>query len=98
MRRPLPLALRRPLFGLLGPRVSEGRLGAARRCAPSRRSQALARDSVEAYFHSMSILRDDMRSAALFSDASRRSSAGYNAVEVFQRHAASAPTPTIRCR
>ena len=34
-------------------------------CAPRSTFEALARDSVEAYFHSVSILRDDMRAAAL---------------------------------
>jgi asparagine synthase (glutamine-hydrolysing) len=53
--------------------------------------QALARNSVEAYFHSVSILRDDMR-RSLFSASFRRELAGYNAVEVFRRHAANAQT------
>jgi len=48
--------------------------------------QALARNSVEAYFHSMSIVRDDMRQD-LFSNALKAKLGGYNAVEVFARHA-----------
>jgi asparagine synthase (glutamine-hydrolysing) len=48
--------------------------------------QSLARDSVEAYFHSVSILRDEQR-RTLFSSALRAQLAGYNAVEVFRRHA-----------
>ena len=88
MRQPLPLALRRPVFGLLGrmypkadwaPRVFRGKTTL----------QALARDSVQAYFHSMSILRDDMRSR-LYSNTFKARLAGYNAIEVFQRHAAKA--------
>ena len=88
MRQPLPLALRRPVFGLLGrmypkadwaPRVFRGKTTL----------QALARDSVQAYFHSMSILRDDMRSR-LYSNTFKAQLAGYNAIEVFQRHAARA--------
>ena len=88
MRQPLPLALRRPVFGLLGrmypkadwaPRVFRGKTTL----------QALARDSVQAYFHSMSILRDDMRSR-LYSNTFKAQLAGYNAIEVFQRHAAKA--------
>jgi asparagine synthase (glutamine-hydrolysing) len=51
--------------------------------------QALARDSVEAYFHSMSLLRSDMR-AQLFSSSFKASLGGYNGIEVFRRHAARA--------
>ena len=53
--------------------------------------EALARDSVQAYFHSVSILRDDMR-RQLFSPSFRRQLGGYNALEVFRRHAAKAGT------
>jgi asparagine synthase (glutamine-hydrolysing) len=85
LRQPLPLALRRPVFGLLGraypkadwaPRVLRGKTT----------FQALARDSVEAYFHSMSVLRDAERNA-LYSASFRARLAGYNAVDVFRRHA-----------
>jgi asparagine synthase (glutamine-hydrolysing) len=48
--------------------------------------QALARDSVEAYFHSMSLLRDTDRQA-LYSNSFRADLGGYSAVEVFRRHA-----------
>ena len=53
--------------------------------------QALSRTSVDAYFHSMSILRDDMR-RQLFSDAFKARLGGYSAVEVFRRHAQRANT------
>lgn len=90
MRDALPLGLRRPVFGLLGraypkldwaPRVLRGKTT----------FQALGRDSVEAYFHSVSILRDDMR-RALYSTGFRKELGGYNALEVFRRHAANAGT------
>lgn len=90
MRDALPLGLRRPVFGLLGraypkldwaPRVLRGKTT----------FQALGRDSVEAYFHSVSILRDDMR-RALYSAGFRKELGGYNALEVFRRHAANAGT------
>ena len=48
--------------------------------------QALARGSVEAYFHSMSFLKDDMRSR-LYSNSLKAELGGYSAVEVFHRHA-----------
>lgn len=85
IRQPLPLMMRRPVFGLLGrmypkadwaPRVFRGKTTL----------QALARDSVQAYFHSMSILRDDMRTR-LYSNTFKSKLAGYNAIEVFKRHA-----------
>ncbi|MCK6430763.1 MAG: asparagine synthase-related protein, partial [Burkholderiaceae bacterium] len=85
MRRPLPLAVRRPVFGLLG-RAYPKADWAPRVFRAKTTLQSLARDSVEAYFHSMSILRDDMR-RQLFSNSLRAQLGGYNAVEVFKRHA-----------
>jgi asparagine synthase (glutamine-hydrolysing) len=41
---------------------------------------------VEAYFHGVSIARNDMR-RELFSDAFRTRLNGYNAIEIFRRHA-----------
>ncbi|MFZ5539239.1 MAG: asparagine synthase-related protein, partial [Pseudomonadota bacterium] len=85
MRRPLPLALRRPVFGLLG-RAYPKADWAPRVFRAKTTLQSLARDSVEAYFHSVSILRDDLR-RQLFSNTLRAQLGGYNAVEVFKRHA-----------
>lgn len=90
LRGPLPLGLRRPVFGLLG-RVYPKADWAPRVLRGKTTFQALARDSVEGYFHSMSILRDDLRSR-LYSNAFRARLAGYNAIEVFRRHAAQADT------
>src|SRR5882672_5483000 len=88
MRRPLPLALRRPVFGLLGEAYPKADW-APRVFRAKTTLQALARDSVEAYFHSMSLLRDDMR-RGLYSNAFKARLGGYNALEVFRRHAARA--------
>jgi asparagine synthase (glutamine-hydrolysing) len=85
MRGPLPLGLRRSVFGLLG-RVYPKADWAPQHFRAKTTFQALARDSVEAYFHSMSILRDDMR-RQLFSDAFRADLGGYSALDVFRRHA-----------
>jgi asparagine synthase (glutamine-hydrolysing) len=85
MRDPLPLGLRRPVFGLLG-RVYPKADWAPRTFRAKTTFEALARDSVEAYFHSMSIIRDDMR-RQLFSNAFRADLGGYSALEVFRRHA-----------
>ena len=85
MRQQLPLALRRPMFGLLG-RVYPKADWAPRVFRGKTTFQALARDSVEAYFHSMSVMRDDMR-RQLYSNSFKATLAGYNAIEVFKRHA-----------
>src|SRR5690606_4406701 len=53
--------------------------------------QGVARDSVQAYFHSVSLLCDDLR-GALFSPRMHAQLGGYSALEVFRRHAASAAT------
>ena len=85
LRQPLPLALRRPMFGLLG-RVYPKADWAPRALRGKTTFEALARDSVEAYFHSMSLLRDADR-GTLYSNGFRAELAGYNAIEVFKRHA-----------
>ncbi|MBV2218129.1 MAG: amidotransferase 1, exosortase A system-associated [Diaphorobacter sp.] len=90
MRSALPLGLRRPLFGLLG-RLYPKADWAPRMFRAKTTFQAMARDAVSAYFHSVSILRGEMR-AQLYSDAFRRELAGYDALEVFRRHAACAGT------
>jgi asparagine synthase (glutamine-hydrolysing) len=51
----------------------------------------LARDSAQAYFHSVSILRDDMR-RRMFSNAFKAQLGGYSALDVFRHHAARAQT------
>jgi asparagine synthase (glutamine-hydrolysing) len=86
----LPLAVRRPAFGLLG-RVYPKADWAPQVFRAKTTFQALARSSVEAYFHSMSVLSSEMR-RALYSNAFKVELGGYNAVEVFHRHAASADT------
>ncbi|HUG25787.1 XrtA/PEP-CTERM system amidotransferase [Piscinibacter sp.] len=80
-RAALPLGVRRPLFGTLG-RLYPKADWAPRFLRAKTTFQALARDSVEAYFHSMSIFRDDMR-AQLFSPEMRRQLGGYRASELF---------------
>lgn len=90
LRRPLPLALRRPVFGLLG-RVYPKADWAPRMFRGKTTFQALARDSVEGYFNSVSVLRDDLRQR-LYSNSFRADLGGYSAVDVFRRHAARAGT------
>jgi asparagine synthase (glutamine-hydrolysing) len=90
IRSMLPLPLRRSVFGLLG-QVYPKADWAPRALRAKTTFQALARDSVEAYFHSVSIMRDDMR-RRLFSDSFRRTLGGYGALEVLRHHARRAPT------
>jgi len=89
LRSALSLSVRRPLFGLLG-RTYPQADWAPRVFRAKSTFESLARTSVEAYFHSVSILRDDMR-RKLFNNGFRAKLAGYNAVEVFNRHAQRAP-------
>jgi asparagine synthase (glutamine-hydrolysing) len=51
----------------------------------------LARDSVQAYLHTISIFSDDMRQQ-LFSPAFRQALQGHHAVDVLRHHANRAPT------
>jgi len=89
-RSALPLGLRQPLFGMLG-RVYPKADWAPRFVRAKSTFQALARDSVEAYLHSVSIFRDDMR-PKLYSDGFKRRLAGYRTAELFHDHAARAGT------
>jgi asparagine synthase (glutamine-hydrolysing) len=86
----LPLSLRRPAFGLLAGAYPKADW-APRMFRAKSTFEALGRDPVEAYFHGVSILRDGMR-RRLFTGAFRAQLGGYNAVEVFRRHAQSAQT------
>jgi asparagine synthase (glutamine-hydrolysing) len=90
LRSTLPMGVRRPMFGMLG-RLYPKADWAPRVFRAKTTFQALARDSVQAYFHSVSILRDDMRHK-LFSNQFKSELGGYAAVEVFRRHGASAGT------
>jgi asparagine synthase (glutamine-hydrolysing) len=90
LRGMLPLALRRPAFGLLG-RVYPKADWAPQVFRAKTTFQALARSSVEAYFHSVSFVANDMRER-LYSNAFKAELGGYNAIEVFHRHAARANT------
>jgi asparagine synthase (glutamine-hydrolysing) len=90
LRAHVPLGIRRPLFGLLGSLYPKADW-APRPLRAKSTFEALARDSVQAYFHSVSILRDGMRQR-LYSPAFRKQLGGYSAVEVFRQHAMRANT------
>ncbi len=90
VRSLLPYAIRGPLFGFLG-KVYPKLDWAPQFLRAKTTFQALSRDSVSAYFHTVSVLSDDMRHK-LFSPEFKKSLAGYNAVEVFRKHAADCPS------
>ncbi len=90
LRSRLPLALRRPLFGALGALYPKADW-APRVLRAKTTFQSLARDSVGAWFHSVSRTTDAQR-RALFSPALRNDLAGYNAVQVLREHANRAPS------
>ena len=90
LRSALPAGLRRPLFGMLG-RVYPKADWAPRVLRAKTTFEGMARSSVQAYFHSMSILRGPMRDQ-LFSPALKKALGGYDALDVFERHAAKAGT------
>jgi len=90
MRSALPLGLRRPLFGTLGTLYPKADW-APRVFRAKTTFQALARNSVEAYAHSMSFISEADRQA-LYTPAFKRELGGYSAREVFNRHAERANT------
>ena len=90
MRSALPAAIRQPLFGLLG-RVYPKADWAPRVFRAKTTFEGMGRTSVEAYFHSVSILRGPMRQQ-LFSSKLKLDLAGYDAQEVFDFHAGRAGT------
>jgi asparagine synthase (glutamine-hydrolysing) len=90
LRSAVPHRVRQSLFGLLG-RVYPKADWAPRMFRAKTTFEGMARTSVEAYFHSVSILRGPMREQ-LFSDRFRSEIAGYSAQDVFRHHAGRAGT------
>jgi asparagine synthase (glutamine-hydrolysing) len=90
VRGVMPLAVRKPLFGLLG-NVYPKADWAPRVLRAKTTFQALARDSVAGYFDGVSLIRETERDR-LFSTGFRRELQGYNAIEVLRRHAKRSPT------
>ena len=90
LRSRLPLGLRQAVFGPLG-RLYPKADWAPRVFRAKTTFEALARNSVDAWFHSVSRMADEQR-AMLFGDGLKRDLGGYNAAEVMHAHAARAPT------
>ena len=90
MRAALPHAIRRPVFGALGKLYPKADW-APRVFRAKSTFEGIARSSVEAYFHSMSFIREPLRSQ-LYSPSFNSALGGYSALNVFERHAANAGT------
>ena len=90
MRSWLPESIRKPVFGLLG-QVYPKADWAPKMFRAKSTFESIARDSLEGYFHSVSMLSNELR-GKLFSDQLKNDLQGYQAVDVFRRHVDNAPT------
>ena len=89
LRSLLPNRIRAPIFGALGylyPKAD----WAPKVFRAKSTLESIARDSVDGYFHSVSIMGNSLK-RRLFCDAFRRQLQGYRAVDVLERHASRAP-------
>jgi asparagine synthase (glutamine-hydrolysing) len=90
VRSRLPGAIRRPLFDLAGmvyPKMD----WAPKPLRAKSTLQALARDTEEGYFHSVSIMPDGVRQR-LYAPGLQHDLQGYHAIEVVRGHMRDAPT------
>ncbi|MEM6579653.1 MAG: XrtA/PEP-CTERM system amidotransferase [Pseudomonadota bacterium] len=90
LRNSMPLGVRRPLFGALGKLYPKADW-APRVFRAKTTFQALARDAVQAYLHSVSVCSDEQRQC-LFSREFQRELQGYSVHDVFEQYAAKSPT------
>lgn len=90
MRGLVPSAIRRPLFGFLG-RVYPKADWAPKIFRAKSTFEALSRNTIEGYFHGVSVMHDQNR-AQIFSDGLKRELQGYHAADVLRGFAARSPT------
>jgi asparagine synthase (glutamine-hydrolysing) len=90
LRASVPQGVRGPLFGLLA-RVYPKADWAPRVLRARTTFEGIARSSVQAYFHSMSQVRAPLRQR-LYTPAFKAALGGYDALSVFEAHAARADT------
>jgi asparagine synthase (glutamine-hydrolysing) len=90
IRSMLPQSVRSRVFGLLGKMYPKADWAPKMLRAKST-LQALAKNTHDAYFHSVSVVPDALR-ARLFSPGFRRELQGYQASEVLRMHTRRAPT------
>jgi len=90
VRQMLPRPLRKPVFGFLG--AAYPKMDWAPKYLRAKSTfQALAKDSFEAYLHSISVVVDGVRQN-MFSNDFQNGLGDYHAVEVFKHHAMRSPT------
>lgn len=90
LRAAIPLSIRKPVFGLLGKLYPKADW-APRVFRAKTTFQGLARSSVEAYLHTVSLLSEEQRDL-LFSDKLKTALKGYKSISVFNDYVAKAPT------
>ncbi|RIZ66703.1 MAG: amidotransferase 1, exosortase A system-associated [Methylococcales bacterium] len=90
MRSWLPTHIRKPVFSRLG-QVYPKADWAPKLFRAKSTFESISRDSLEGYFHSVSSLSNELRSK-LFSTQLKQELQGYQALEVFKRHAVDAQT------
>jgi len=93
VRGSVPRAIRRPLFGFLGEMYPKADW-APRILRAKATLQGFAKDSLEGYFHSVSLMTDSQRQG-LYRDSFRSELQGYHALEVFRRHGRRAPAASL---
>lgn len=89
LRSKIPLGVRRNVFGPLG-RLYPKADWAPRVFRAKTTFEALARSSVEAYFHTVGLTTEEQR-RALFSDGFKRELQGYQTRDLFTQYALKAP-------
>jgi len=90
LRNILPLGFRRVVFGFLG-KVYPKADWAPKIFRAKSTFEALAWDSIEGYFHSVSVMGDPLRKK-LFSSSFKSSLQGYQSIDVMREHAKNSPT------
>ncbi|MGY6277110.1 XrtA/PEP-CTERM system amidotransferase [Methylomonas sp. MgM2] len=89
MRSLLPDAFRMPLFSMVGNMYPK--LDWAPKVMRAKSTlESIGRDSMEGYFHSVSVMSNELR-GKLFSDQLNKQLQGYRAIEVFRRYRQHAP-------
>lgn len=90
IRSKIPLLIRRNLFGVLGSIYPKADW-APQMFRAKTTLQALSKNSVDAYLHTVSQLSDEIRNK-LYGKQLKRGLGGYHAKEIFYHHAERAPT------
>lgn len=90
LRQKIPLSIRKPIFGLLG-RLYPKADWAPRVFRAKTTFQSLARSSVEAYLHTVSLLNEEQRDQ-LFSPKLKGWLGSYKSIQVFDEYVKKSPT------